>query len=35
MGLIVAKTVFVAAAFLAFFMVYKIALEYFKRDPEK
>jgi prolipoprotein diacylglyceryltransferase len=34
MGIIVAKAVFVAASFLAFFSVFRIASEYFKRGQE-
>jgi hypothetical protein len=35
MGLMVAKAVFLAASFLAFFIVFRIASEYFKRGQEK
>ena len=35
MGLIIAKAVFLAASFLAFFIVFRIASEYFKREQEK
>jgi hypothetical protein len=35
MGLIVAKSVFLAASFLAFFTVFRIASEYFKRGQQK
>jgi len=35
MGLIVAKAVFLAASFLAFFIVFRIASGYFKRGQEK
>jgi len=34
MGLIVAKTIFIAASFLAFFIVFRNVSEYFKRGQK-